>query len=556
VDITPTASLEVSQLDQLCSGNLDAFLEEANRIASREPSFSSCKALKTNAADGKHARANAAKKQVMSARSLSTTTFSPERLAKLRAANDIVRNCWQYKATGSTRAAAVLALCRAHRLTSGGPAGLAAEAANLIASHGLDDTTYIYDLGNTTRLFKAWKAALPRVQPFYAVKCNPEPALMKLLAALGAGFDCASKAELEAAAALGVPKDRVIFAHPCKRAADLRYARDAGVHMTTFDTESELHKVAAIYPGIQLVLRIRCDDPEARCPLGLKYGANPDEAHKLLSTAASLGLSVVGVSFHVGSGCKNLSTYFEAIATAKRVFGVAEELGHSMKLLDIGGGFTGHFDAHGHVMFGDIARTINSAINVHFPPASGVRIIAEPGRYFAETSAALIVPVYGRRDRPGENGAVHKDYWLTDGLYGSFNCIIYDDQKPQPIVLRSPTLPAVEEAAGAEGGVKTFESTLWGPTCDSADFLYKNLQLPELRNGDWLLFPNAGAYTVAGACDFNGIAMTTPNKFYVFSSQAVDELEESDELADHDDNHGSEDEVEASESESEGAVEE
>lgn len=53
-------------------------------------------------------------------------------------------------------------------------------------------------------------------------------------------------------------------------------------------------------------------------------------------------------------------------------------------------------------------------------------------------------------------------------------------------------------------GAKTYESTLWGPTCDSADFLYKNVQLPELRNGDWLLFPNVGAYTVAGACDFNG----------------------------------------------------
>lgn len=78
--------------------------------------------------------------------------------------------------------------------------------------------------------------------------------------------------------------------------------------------------------------------PQARCPLGLKYGANPDEARKLLSAAANLGLSVVGVSFHVGSACKNLSTYSEAIATAKRVFDVAEELGHTMKLLDIGGG--------------------------------------------------------------------------------------------------------------------------------------------------------------------------------------------------------------------------
>jgi hypothetical protein len=102
---------------------------------------------------------------------------------------------------------------------------------------------------------------------------------------------------------------------------------------------------------------------------------------------------------------------------------------------------------------------------------------------------------------------VHKDYWLTDGLYGSFNCILYDDQKPQPLVLRSPLLPPLAEDAsplltgGSGGGAeapKTFPSTLWGPTCDSADYLYKDVALPALRNGDWLLFVNAGAYTVAG----------------------------------------------------------
>jgi ornithine decarboxylase len=108
---------------------------------------------------------------------------------------------------------------------------------------------------------------------------------------------------------------------------------------------------------------------------------------------------VIGVSFHVGSGCKNLGAYSAAIATARNVFDIGAELGHEMRLLDIGGGFTGHFDAHGHVQFGDIARTINTAIGQHFPVESGVRVIAEPGRYFAETRAALIVPVYGKRDR-------------------------------------------------------------------------------------------------------------------------------------------------------------
>jgi ornithine decarboxylase len=112
-----------------------------------------------------------------------------------------------------------------------------------LQAHGLEDTTYLYDLGNTVRLYRSWAAALPRVTPFYAVKCNPDPGMLRLLAALGAGFDCASRAELEAVLALGVPRDRIIFAHPCKRPGDLRYAAAAGVGLTTFDTEGELSKV-------------------------------------------------------------------------------------------------------------------------------------------------------------------------------------------------------------------------------------------------------------------------------------------------------------------------
>ena len=162
---------------------------------------------------------------------------------------------------------------------------------------------------------------MPRVVPFYAVKCYPEPGLLRLLAALGTGFDCASKGEVETVLQLGVAPSRIIFAHPCKRPCDMRYAKEHHVQHTTFDTESELYKIAAHHPGFRCVLRIRADDPEARVPLGLKYGANPEEAAKLLATAAKLKLQVVGVSFHVGSACKNLATFTTAIEKAREVRG-------------------------------------------------------------------------------------------------------------------------------------------------------------------------------------------------------------------------------------------
>ena len=254
-------------------------------------------------------------------------------------------------------------------------------------------------------------------------------------------------------------------------------------------------------PPFRCILRIRADDPEARVPLGLKYGAEISEGPRLLAAAKALGLNVVGVSFHVGSACKNLAAFTTAIESARLIFDQARALGFSMELLDIGGGFTGHFDSHGNVMFGEIANAINAAVAENFPAEDGVRIIAEPGRYFAETAASLMMPVYGQRDRLNDDGSVkNKDYWLTDGLYGSFNCILYDGQNPEYKVVRSPLLPRTTEAEETA----TYPSTLWGPTCDSADVLYKDHMLPQLRNGDWLLFPNAGAYTHAGACDFNG----------------------------------------------------
>ena len=162
-----------------------------------------------------------------------------------------------------------------------------------------------------------------RVMPFYAVKCYPEEGLLKLLVAMGAGFDCASKGELEMMLRLGVHPSRIIFAHPCKRLSDIRYAKEHNVEYTTFDTESELHKMASLRCKFKLVLRIRADDPDARVPLGLKYGADPEDALHLLTTAKALDLEVVGVSFHVGSACKNLSTFCMAIEKAREVRGNA-----------------------------------------------------------------------------------------------------------------------------------------------------------------------------------------------------------------------------------------
>ena len=284
--------------------------------------------------------------------------------------SEYLRGSWQYQKCGRRAAAAkVLSDASAENIEHGGPKGIENYALQLIRQHQLDDTLYIYDLGNVYRMFKAWRTSLPRVTPFYAVKCNPNPFICRLLMSLGAGFDCASKGELAAALELGMPPEKIIFAHPCKPRADIQFAKEHGVQFTTFDTISELDKINQYNPKFRCVLRIRADDPDARVPLGLKYGADTEDVQSLLSHAKSLGLKVSGVSFHVGSGAKNLSTFSGAIATARAVFDMAELLGFHMELLDIGGGFTGHYDSQGQVIFGEIASTINAALDqVGSPP--------------------------------------------------------------------------------------------------------------------------------------------------------------------------------------------
>lgn len=97
--------------------------------------------------------------------------------------------------------------------------------------------------------YNIWKTHLPRVEPFYAVKCNTDKMLLKLLDYLGTGFDCASKSEIQTILELGVSPDRIIYAHPCKATSFIKYACKMGVNTMTFDNEDELFKIKANHPN-------------------------------------------------------------------------------------------------------------------------------------------------------------------------------------------------------------------------------------------------------------------------------------------------------------------
>lgn len=236
-----------------------------------------------------------------------------------------------------------------------------------------------------------------------AIKSNPDPYVLRLLASLGAGFDCASSGEITNVLGLDVAPSRIIFANPCKATSFIRHAAKSNVEMMTFDNSDELCKISRSFPAAKLVIRIHTDDTKALCRLNLKFGASLVAVPGLLSKAKELGLNVIGVSFHVGSGCFDSSAFSDAIRRSRAVFDMGREAGYEFSMLDIGGGFEdATFDA--------TALAISSAINAYFPDRKEacLRIIAEPGRYFVSKAFSLATNVIARRTPTSAESEVQK----------------------------------------------------------------------------------------------------------------------------------------------------
>ncbi|KAJ1553342.1 hypothetical protein HK405_008201, partial [Cladochytrium tenue] len=280
-------------------------------------------------------------------------------------------------------------------------------------------------------------------------------------------------------------------------------------------------------PRAQLILRILTDDSKSLCKLGLKFGASLDVVPTLLATAQELELEIVGVSFHVGSGCFDANAFGDAVRRASLVFEMAKGFGYDLSILDIGGGFPSN-NAPG-LQFKEIVEVLRPALDKYVP--SHVRVIAEPGRYYVSSAFTLAVNVVARRvvardmmtvegssgPAGGEEGTQVVEmqsadehpafmYYVNDGIYGSFNCIPFDHATVVPRVLARGGMfvPDVVEEEDGSGSAIEYACSIWGPTCDSIDCIMRETTLPELQVGDWLYFENMGAYTMCAASQFNG----------------------------------------------------
>ena len=334
--------------------------------------------------------------------------------------------------------------------------------------------------------YHRFRTHLPKVTPYYAIKANPHPDVIRTFLKLGAHFDVASANEMNLVLSLGASPQKIIFANTIKSIEDIQLAYKRRVMLMTFDNEPELYKIAKRAPGAQVLVRIKVENIGSMVELSLKFGADPDQAVFLLRKAKALGLSPQGVSFHVGSQCANVENYLHALEVSAGIFREAKEEGLTLSILDIGGGFPIRYsDQEKNSLFESMARKIRIEMQRLFDKKT--KFIAEPGRFLVGPAGILITQVIGRTFRNNKNY-----YYLNDGLYADFSGIVFDHGKYELKTLRR--------------GQK-FLSTVAGPTCDSFDTISLSEELPELDVGSVVYAKNIGAYSSASAVpSFNGFA--------------------------------------------------
>ena len=361
---------------------------------------------------------------------------------------------------------------------------------HFLETHQSDQPFFIVNLKEVIKKINVWRENLPLVEPFYAVKCNPDDIIIRLMSSMGLGFDCASKNEIARVVSAGAVPEKIIFANPCKMTEQIKYARSNDIDMMTFDSSHELYKIKLYHPSAKLIIRIQTDDSKSRCKFNCKFGVSLDQVKDLLHQAKFMELDIVGVSFHVGSGCEDPNVYYSALQDCKKVYDMGKEYGFELKTIDIGGGFPGDDDE----TFVEMANIINRGISDIFYGIE-INFIAEPGRYFVTSAYTLVTSVINKKVVKEEKETKHIIYYLSESVYGSFNNTVFDHA--------SITLLPFNERTE-----KQYDCTVYGPTCDSMDKVIDHCKLPDLSIGEVIYIENMGAYTIAASSNFNGFTQT------------------------------------------------
>jgi ornithine decarboxylase len=348
----------------------------------------------------------------------------------------------------------------------------------------------VVDLDVVADNYRKLKDAVPQAGIYYAIKANPAPEILALLAKMGSSFDTASVAEIDMALASGVDGSRISFGNTIKKASDIAAAHARGVKMYAFDSEAELEKLAKAAPGAKVFCRILTSGEGADWPLSRKFGCEVEMARDLLIAAAKKGVVPHGVSFHVGSQMKNVDAWDSAVAQAAWIFRECEAAGVQLNMLNMGGGFPAKYRKDIPAM-GSYGAAIHAALGKHFGNRIPSEIIVEPGRQMVGNAGVIDTEVVlvSKKSAKDSRRWVYLDIGKFGGLAETMDEAIQ--------------YPIVSAKKGPVGRV-----VIAGPTCDSADVMYEkaDYRLPlDLEAGDRLEIRATGAYTTTySSVAFNG----------------------------------------------------
>ncbi len=348
----------------------------------------------------------------------------------------------------------------------------------------------VVDLEVVRDNYNIFAKALPDTRVFYAVKANPAPEVLSLLASLGSCFDAASVAEIEMVLAAGAPSDRISFGNTIKKERDVARAHALGVRLFAVDCVPEVEKIARAAPGSKVFCRFLFDCAGAEWPLSRKFGCEPAMAVDVLEHAHRLGLEAYGVSFHVGSQQRNQHAWDRALASAAAVFRECGERGINLSMVNLGGGFPTKYLKNVPTVK-TYGAAIFRALRKHFGNAIPETII-EPGRGMVGNAGVIEAEVVlvSKKSNEDEVRWVYLDIGKFGGLAETMDeAIRYPIKTPRD-------------------GDELAPCVIAGPTCDSADVLYERepYQLPvSLEIGDKVLIEGTGAYTATySSVAFNG----------------------------------------------------
>ena len=358
-----------------------------------------------------------------------------------------------------------------------------------IANTAFARPTLVIDGAAVSRQYQALANGLGRARIHYAVKANPEAALLRRLVRSGSNFDAASRAEIEMCLAAGAAPHQITFGNTIKRPADIAFAHGIGIRHFAVDAVEELEKLAEHAPGAHVCVRLLVDATGADWPLSRKFGCTPDMALALMDRARTLGLVADGLSFHVGSQTRDPMMWGATLDQVHVVWQAAKDAGLSMRLLNIGGGFPASYV---NTVMGpsDYARAVMAQVDARFPDAS--EVMAEPGRGLVAEAGAIVAEVLLVSKKHDED--LHRWVYLDIGKFSGLA-----ETMDEALRYRI-TSDRDHESTGP--------CVLAGPSCDSADVLYEKqpYQLPlGLKAGDRVVIHACGAYTSTYASvGFNG----------------------------------------------------